>query len=86
MAVLAVSVVSADHQVWSGEAKLVVARTIDGELGVMAGHEPVLAILAAGDVRLTLPSGEKITARADEGFLSVEHNTVTVVARYAELV
>lgn len=86
MAVLAVTVVSADHQVWSGEAKLVVARTIDGELGIMAGHEPVLAILTAGDVRVTLPSGEKITARADEGFLSVEHNTVTVVARYAELV
>ena len=86
MAVLNVSVVAADHEVWSGEASMVVARTVEGQIGILPGHEPLLAILAEGEVRVTLNGGESITANADDGFLSVENNTVTVVARQAELV
>jgi F-type H+-transporting ATPase subunit epsilon len=83
---LKVSVVSADHEVWSGEATTVVAKTVEGEIGILAGHEPLLAILASGEVRLTLPGGERITADASDGFLSVENDTVTIVAGQAELV
>jgi F-type H+-transporting ATPase subunit epsilon len=83
---LTVSVVSADHEVWSGEATMVVGKTIEGEIGILAGHEPLLAILATGEVRVTLPGGEKITANADDGFLSVENNAITIVAGRAELV
>ncbi|MEO8906501.1 MAG: F0F1 ATP synthase subunit epsilon [Microbacteriaceae bacterium] len=83
---LNVSVVSADHEVWSGEATMVVAKTVEGEIGILAGHEPLLAILAHGEVRVTLPGGEKITADAADGFLSVENDSVTVVAGRAELV
>ena len=83
---LAVSIVSADQEVWSGIAKQIVAKTLVGEMGILAGHEPVLAILAAGQVRVTLESGEVITAQADDGFLSVDHDRVTVVARAAALV
>ncbi|MCX7521177.1 F0F1 ATP synthase subunit epsilon [Microbacterium sp. STN6] len=83
---LKVSLVSADHEVWSGEASMVVARTTEGEIGIMAGHEPMLAILASGQVRLTLAEGAPITADAEDGFLSVENNTVTIVAGRAELV
>ena len=86
MAVLNVSVVAADHEVWSGEASMVVARTVEGEIGILPGHEPLLAILAQGEVRVTLNGGESIAAQADDGFLSVENNTVTIVARQAELV
>ena len=86
MAVLNVSVVAADHEVWSGEASMVVARTVEGQIGILPGHEPLLAILASGEVRVTLNGGESITAQADDVFLSVENNTVTVVARQAELV
>ncbi|MFF2052451.1 F0F1 ATP synthase subunit epsilon [Leifsonia sp. NPDC058194] len=86
MAVLNVSVVAADHEVWSGEASMVVARTVEGQIGILPGHEPLLAILASGEVRVTLNGGESISAQADDGFLSVENNTVTVVARRAELV
>ena len=86
MAVLTVSVVAADHEVWSGEASMVVARTVEGQIGILPGHEPILAILASGEVRVTVSAGETVTARADDGFLSVENNTVTVVARQAELV
>lgn len=85
MAELTVSVVSADREVWSGKAKQIIARTTEGEIGILPGHEPILAILGTGDVRVTTVDGELITASADDGFLSVEHDTVTVVARNAEL-
>jgi len=85
MATLKVSVVSADQEIWSGEAAMVVARTVEGEIGILPGHEPMLAILGGGEVRVTLPDGEKITANAEDGFLSVHANTVQVVASRAEL-
>lgn len=83
---LQVSVVSADKDVWSGEATMVVAKTVEGEIGILPGHEPMLAILASGDVRVTTVEGAKITANAEGGFLSVENNNVSVVASAAELV
>lgn len=86
MAELTVSLVSADHEVWSGKAKQIIARTLEGEIGILPGHEPLLAILGVGEVRVTTVDGELINATADDGFLSVEHDTVTIVARNAELV
>lgn len=86
MAVLSVSVVSADHEVWTGEAALLVARTVDGEIGILPGHEPILAILGVGEVRITLANGTVVKATAEDGFLSVAHDVVTVVARNAGLV
>lgn len=80
-----VDLVAADAAVWSGQAKLVVAKTVEGEIGLMPGHEPMLAILATGEVRITLEDGDVIKARAEQGFLSVENNVVTVVARSASL-
>lgn len=81
-----VDLVAADAAVWSGQAKLVVAKTVEGEIGLMPGHEPMLAILASGEVRITLEDGEVIKASAEQGFLSVENNVVTVVARQAALI
>lgn len=65
---------------------MVIARTVEGEIGILPGHEPMLAILATGEVRITLDSGEKVTADASDGFLSVESNDVQIVASRAELV
>jgi F-type H+-transporting ATPase subunit epsilon len=83
---LAVSVVSADAEIWSGEARQVVARTQVGQIGILAGHEPVLGILAEGEVRITTTDGSVVTAKADDGFLSVQNDVVTIVAGAAELV
>ena len=83
---LHVEVVAEDAAVWSGEAKMVIAKTVEGEIGLLPGHEPMLAILASGEVRISLPTGETIKANAEDGFLSVEHNVVTVVARHAALI
>jgi F-type H+-transporting ATPase subunit epsilon len=85
MAELSVSVVAADREVWSGAAKQIVARTTEGEIGILPGHEPILGILSAGEVRITPVSGSVIIARAEDGFLSVENDTVTIVAGQAEL-
>ncbi|MFB8190205.1 F0F1 ATP synthase subunit epsilon [Microbacterium sp. NPDC055988] len=83
---LNVSLVSADAEVWTGEASLVVAKTVEGEIGFMTGHEPVLAILAEGQVRITQSDGTKVLANAQDGFLSMEGNTLTIVAGNAALI
>lgn len=84
---LRVQVVSAEKEVWTGDASMVVARTTDGEIGVLSGHEPLLAVLVGGEVRIA--TGENavrggrasdVVATVDGGFLSVEHDTVLVVA------
>ena len=86
MADLTVSVVSADAEVWSGAARQVVARTKIGQIGLLAGHEPVLAMLDVGEVRVTTTDGSVVTVQASEGFLSMQNNVVTVVASDAQLV
>lgn len=84
--ILQVTVVSATAEVWSGEATMVVAKTTEGEIGILAGHEPTLGVLAAGEVRITTPDGHKVTAKAEDGFLSVDNNQVTIVAGLAEII
>ena len=86
MATLRVELVAADQAVWTGEAKMVIAKTVEGEIGLLPGHEPMLAILGAGEVRITLEDGNVIKANAEDGVWSVENNVVTVVARNAALV
>lgn len=86
MAELKVSIVSADQEIWSGAAKQIIARTTEGEIGILPGHEPILAILSSGEVRVTAVGGAAVRAKADDGFLSVDNDIVTVVARNAELV
>jgi F-type H+-transporting ATPase subunit epsilon len=85
MALLSVSVVSAEQEIWTGEAIQLITRTVEGEIGILPGHEPILAILGAGEVRITLEGGRVVKAMADDGFLSVSNNVVTVVARNASL-
>ena len=86
MAALNVSVVSAERELWTGEATQVIARTTEGEIGILAGHEPILAVLAPGETRVTAQDGSVVTARVEDGFLSVQGDTVTIVAGTAELV
>lgn len=77
-----VSVVAADKEIWSGAAKSVVAKTLIGEIGLLPGHEPMLAILGGGEVRIITATGESVNAATDDGgFLSMEHDVVTVVMR-----
>ena len=69
MASLKVQLVAADRKVWEGEATMVSARSVDGELGVMADHQPLLTVLTDGDVTIKTDGGTH-TAHVDSGFLS----------------
>lgn len=80
MGQLQVELVAADRKVWEGEAREVIARTVEGELGILPGHTPLLGILVSGEVRIESTSGQTHTASVDSGFLSVEHDRVTIVA------
>jgi F-type H+-transporting ATPase subunit epsilon len=77
---LEVEIVAADHFVWSGRATMVKARTSDGEIGILPGHTPVLAVLAAGELAIEPVSGDRITVNVDGGFFSVDSNRVVIVA------
>ena len=85
MSSLTVTVVSATAEVWSGEATMVVARTTEGEIGILAGHEPTLGVVPASEVGMTTAEGKKITARAEDGCVTVFNNQVTIVAGLAEI-
>lgn len=82
---LTVDLVAADRTVWSGEASAVLARTLDGELGVLPGHAPLLGVLAPGEVRIKGVDGDSVAATVDGGFLSVENDRVLVVAEGVEI-
>ena len=80
MGQLQVELVAADRKVWEGEAKQVSARTVEGELGILPGHTPLLGVLVSGDVRIESMAGQIHAAAIDSGFLSVDHDRVTIVA------
>lgn len=85
MTSLEVEVVASDREVWRGEASIVVAKTPEGEMGIMAGHEPVLATLVAGPVTVRTSDGESVVAVVDQGFLSMSENKVAVLGRVVQL-
>ena len=80
---LQVELVAADRRVWEGEANMVLARTLDGELGVLSGHTPMLGVLVDGTVRIFTDGGE-VSIDVDGGFMSVDHDRVTLVTESAD--
>lgn len=85
MAELQVELVAPDRKVWSGTATMVVARTLDGEIGVLPGHTPVLGVLQTGSIRVDKADGGVLLAAVDGGFLSVANDQVSILAEGAEL-
>jgi F-type H+-transporting ATPase subunit epsilon len=82
---LQVQLVAADRSVWSGEASMVITRTVDGDIGVLPGHEPLLAELASGVVVVKTTESGEVTAAVHGGFISVDADTVSLLAEVAEL-
>ena len=86
MATLQVELVAVERMIWSGEATMVIARTTEGELGVLPGHAPLLGELAPGGVvRIRPESGEELIVAAHGGFLSVTEKGVSILAETAEI-
>jgi F-type H+-transporting ATPase subunit epsilon len=81
---LHVELVSVEEKVWTGEAEMLVARTTEGELGVLPGHAPLLGQLAEpSQIRIKLDSGQQLAYDVAGGFLSVTETGVTVLAESA---
>jgi len=85
MAELNVQLVAADRAIWSGSARMVIARTLDGDLGVLPGHALLLAELADGVVAIRTSEGASVIAAVHGGFISVTDDGVSLLAESAEL-
>ena len=86
MATLQVELVAVERTIWSGEATMVIARTTEGELGVLPGHTPLLGQLAEGGVvTIRTAQGEDVVVAAHGGFVSVSERGVSILAEVAEI-
>ncbi len=81
---LQVELVAADRTVWSGQATMVIARTVEGDVGVLKDHAPLLSLLA--DAVVEIDTGdETVVAAVDGGFISVAQNRVSILSERALL-
>ncbi len=85
MATMHVELVSVERALWSGDATAVFARTVEGELGILPGHTPLLGALEPGwIVRIARADGDELRVAVHGGFLSVRKDGVSVLAEMAE--
>jgi F-type H+-transporting ATPase subunit epsilon len=85
---LKVELVVPDRELWAGEARMVIAKTTEGDIGVLGGHAPLFGVLAEGSlVEILDPEGEAgaapIRAAVSGGFLSVSKDQVSILAAEA---
>jgi F-type H+-transporting ATPase subunit epsilon len=91
VATLHVELLMPDRSLWSGEAGMVIAKTIDGDIGILPGHAPVFGILSPGSlVRIReVPGddnpGDAVRAAVRDGFLSVTGDRVSILASAGEI-
>ena len=83
--VLQVELVAADRLVWSGQATMVIARTTEGDVGILPNHAPLLSSIIEGVVDVQTVEGETWVAAVDAGFLSVADNRVSILSERAEM-
>ena len=78
---LTVEVVSPEKRVWSGEATSVSARTVDGDIGILANHISLLGVLVPGVVSIKGSGGTTTEFTMDGGFISVNKNRVSILGQ-----
>ena len=81
---LDVHVVTPEREVWSGDADMVVAESVEGQLGILPGHAPLLALLDVGPLRVK-GAGDEVRAVIDGGFFHVRDDRIDVLAEHAEM-
>jgi F-type H+-transporting ATPase subunit epsilon len=83
---LHVALVVPDRQLWSGQASTVIAKTTEGDIGVLTGHSPVFGVLAEGSlVEIVSTDETRVRAAVSGGFLSVADDNVSILAAQAQL-
>ena len=80
-----VELVAADRLVWSGEARMVIARTTEGDVGILPHHAPMLSLMVDGVIDVTTGDNETWIAAVDAGFLSVANNRISILSEHAEM-
>jgi F-type H+-transporting ATPase subunit epsilon len=86
VATMHVELVSVEARLWSGEATAVYARTVEGQIGILPRHAPLLAELAPGwIVRIQTEDKPELKVAVHGGFLSVRPDAVSILAEMAEL-
>jgi F-type H+-transporting ATPase subunit epsilon len=81
-----VALVVPDRELWSGEARTVIAKTTEGDIGVLTGHSPVFGVLAEGSlVEILNDEADPVRAAVSGGFLSVADDRVSILAAEARL-
>ena len=83
MATMQVDVVYAEEQLFSGEASEVYARSMEGEIGILPGHQPVLLLLDKAPVRVKTAGGGEERFEIEGGFLEFRNNHLIVLAEGA---
>lgn len=79
-------IVSPEEVLWAGEAVMLITRTTEGEMGVLAHHEPLMASLVPWSAEITPAVGPKVTLAVRGGFLQIGGNRVTVLTDMAKQV
>jgi F-type H+-transporting ATPase subunit epsilon len=83
---LHVALVVPDRELWSGEARTVIAKTTEGDIGVLSGRAPVFGVLAEGSlVEILSDDADPVRAAVSGGFLSVADDQVSILAAQAQL-
>lgn len=83
-AALHVVVISPEATVFEGEAESVIAPAWDGEIGILRGHAPLMALLGSGDLRVTTSRGATERFHVRGGFMQVVDDVVTILSEHAE--
>lgn len=74
-----VDIVATDSILWSGESSSVVVPAADGDLGILPGRQPLLAVLRSGDVKVATEDGSERVFPVVAGFVSVDQDVVEIV-------
>jgi F-type H+-transporting ATPase subunit epsilon len=85
---LKVNVVASDKRIWNGDASMVIAPSVGGEIGLLTGHQPVMTALKAGDVRISFEVNGKtdiVEIEVTGGFVSLYDDVVSVIADNATI-
>ena len=83
MATFNLTIVSAEQKIFEGEVKQIQATGVEGELGILPGHTPLLTAIKPGIIKFTLQDGNEEVIYVSGGFLEVQPNIVTVLADVA---
>jgi len=81
---LAVKVLTPEGAVFEGNVRMVIAPSVEGEIGILPRHMPVVALLRPGETRLRITDGDDVVLATTTGYMSVEFDTVVILVQQAE--